>query len=70
MLAFINKNAADLKWAVVENNNKYNTLYNYTFPNYAIWGSYNNEVLYMKTWLHNRIAWLDQAFAGLGNSVN
>lgn len=70
ILAFINKNAADLKWSVVENNNKYNTLYNYTFPNYAIWGSYNNEVLYMKTWLHNRIAWLDQAFAGLGSSVN
>ncbi|WP_343690770.1 CotH kinase family protein [Chitinophaga sp.] len=63
ILAFINKNAADLKWSVIENNNKYNTLYNYTFPNYAIWGSYDNEVLYMKTWLHNRIMWLDQAFA-------
>lgn len=63
ILAFINKSAADLKWSVVENNNKYNTLYNYTFPNYAIWGSYNNEIMYMKTWLHNRIMWLDQAFA-------
>jgi hypothetical protein len=59
----INSNAEYLKWSVIENNNRWNTLYVQTWPNYAIWGAYDNEVQYMKNWLDTRFDWLEQAFA-------
>ncbi|MBQ7823895.1 MAG: CotH kinase family protein [Bacteroidaceae bacterium] len=61
----INDNADYLKYSVVENNNKSQTLYKYTWPNYAIWGSYNNEVQYLKNWIEKRFNWLESAFSNL-----
>ena len=61
----INENADYLKYSVVENNNKWQTLYKYTWPNYAIWGSYNNEVQYLKNWIEKRFNWLESAFSNL-----
>ncbi|GHV63734.1 hypothetical protein FACS1894199_00350 [Bacteroidia bacterium] len=61
----INENAEYLKWSVIENNNRWNTLYVETWPNYAIWGNYDNEIQYMKNWLDARLEWLEQAFAGM-----
>lgn len=61
----INENAAYLKESVVENNNKWGTLYEVLWPNYAVWGSYDNEVQYMKNWLNKRFDWLDKNLAGL-----
>lgn len=61
----INENASYLKYSVVENNAKWNTLYQYTWPNYAICGSYDNEVQYLKQWLNQRFEWLEKAFAEL-----
>lgn len=61
----INENASYLKYSVVENNAKWNTLYQYTWPNFAIWGSYDNEVQYLKQWLDGRFEWLDKAFSAL-----
>jgi hypothetical protein len=58
----INQNANYLRYSVAENNNKWNTFYNYTWPNYDIWGSYLNEVQYMKTWLNKRFEWLKSQF--------
>lgn len=55
----INNNAAYLKWSVIENDNRWNTFYNQTWPNYAVWGNYNNEVQYMKNWLNARFDWLE-----------
>ena len=54
----INQNAIYLRRSVDENNNKWGTFYNYTWPNYDIWGSYMNEVQSMKTWIKNRFEWL------------
>ncbi len=65
LMQYINDNTALLKWSVIENNAKWGTLYQSVWPNYAIWGSYNNEVQYMKNWLHTRLLWLDSAFAEL-----
>lgn len=65
IMQFINENANKLQWSVVENNAKWGTLYETTWPNYAIWGSYNNEVQYLKNWLHKRFEWLDKAFTEL-----
>ena len=58
----INENANYLKYSVVENNSVWNTLYEYTWPNYAIWGSYDNEVAYLKQWLNARMEWLKVEF--------
>lgn len=62
VMQYINEKTNYLQWSVIENNAKWGTLYQYTWPNYAIWGSYSNEVQYMKNWLHQRLEWLDNAF--------
>ncbi|MDR0565858.1 MAG: CotH kinase family protein, partial [Prevotellaceae bacterium] len=56
----INSGAEYLKYSVIENNSRWQTLYIYTWPNYAIWGAYNNEVQYLKNWLDRRFEWLEQ----------
>jgi hypothetical protein len=61
----INANAASLKWSALENNGKWQTLYTNTWPNYAVWGSYDNEVIYMKNWFNARMDWLETAIAEL-----
>ena len=58
----INANAMYLKYAVQENENRWHTFYTYTWPNYDIWGSYNNEVQSMKEWLNARFEWLKGEF--------
>ena len=58
----INANAQYLRCSAQENNNKWHTLYTYTWPNYDIWGSYQNEVQSMKEWLHARFEWLKAEF--------
>lgn len=63
--AEINANADYLKYSAVENNNKWNTLYNYTWPNNLIWGAYENEVQSMKMWLEKRFQWLNEQFAAM-----
>ena len=61
--AKINANTEYLKYAIVENNNKWGTLYTYTWPNNMIWGSYENEVQSMKIWLEKRFNWLHDQFS-------
>ena len=58
----INANAQYLKFSTQENNNKWHTFYTYTWPNYDIWGSYQNEVQSMKEWLDTRFEWLKAEF--------
>ncbi len=62
---FINQGSVRLKWSVIENNNKWKTLYTQTGVQHAIWGSYDNEVIYMKNWLDVRLEWLDTALRDL-----
>lgn len=56
----INENAEYLKYSAVENNNKWGTLYTFIWNDLTIWGSYLNEVEYMKEWLVKRFDWLNQ----------
>lgn len=58
----INQNAKYLRYSVIENNNKWNVFYNYTWPNYDIWGNYQNEVQSMKLWIQKRFEWLKNEF--------
>lgn len=54
----INANVDYLSFSVIENNNRWGTLYTYTWPNNDIWGNYQNEVQYLKGWLHRRLEWM------------
>ena len=58
----VNLNAQYLKRSVRENNNRWGTFYNPTWPNYDVWGNYQNEVQYMKTWLKKRMNWMKAEF--------
>lgn len=60
ILMEINSYAEYLKYAVYENNARWNTLYNNDIRyNYILWGSYQNEIQYLKDWLSRRMDWLN-----------
>ncbi len=54
-----------IKYAIVENNNTWGTLYVNTWPNNMIWGSYENEVQSMKIWLEKRFQWPNEQFTSM-----
>ena len=58
ILANINADAQYLKYSVVENDDKWHLLNTYTWSNYDIWGSYQNEVQSLKEWFNKRMEWL------------
>ena len=58
----INENTHYLKYAVVENDNRWNTLYTYSWKNSNVWGNYDNEVQCLKQWLNTRMEWLKRTF--------
>lgn len=59
--ANMNTMANYLKYSAIENDNKWNILYNYERGNYNIWGDYYNEVTSIKSWLNARFEWLNTA---------
>jgi CotH kinase protein len=63
----INSNSSMLRWSVVQNNDVWQTLYKTISieSNPAVWGSYNNEIIYLKDWLTTRMAWLQSAYAAM-----
>ena len=62
ILANINADAQYLKYSVVENDDKWHLLNTYTWSNYDIWGSYQNEVQSLKEWFNKRMEWLKPEF--------
>ena len=65
ILSAINADAMYLHRAVEENENRWGTLYENTWPNYNVWGCYQNEVQYMKQWLTRRMEWLREEFENM-----
>lgn len=59
LISLINSYARYLQHSVVENDNKWHVLYNEKYLNYNIYGSYENEVHYIKQWLDDRFEWLN-----------
>ena len=55
----INASANQLRFAQQQNFGKWQTLYNFTWPNAMVLGTYENEVQYLKDWINKRIAWMD-----------
>lgn len=62
IIEFINSNARYLRYSAVENNNRWNVLYEPHFASHDIVGNYYNEVQYLKTWLDQRFEWLKKEF--------
>lgn len=58
IMSFINQDAHYLRYAAQENEKKWGTLYHYTYKQYDIWGSYQNEAQSLKDWLDRRMEWL------------
>ena len=62
ILANVNADAQYLKLSAQENDNVWHTLNVKTWPNYNIWGSYQNEVQDLKEWFTTRMEWLKTEF--------
>lgn len=58
----INQMAVYLKYSAQENNNKWGVLYLEGWPNVNAWGSYQNELYFLKEWLFARMDWLKAEF--------
>ena len=57
--------AEKLKWAQAENDQKWQTLGKYVWPNPVIYDTYQEEVDHLKNWYLARMQWLEQAFNDL-----
>ena len=62
ILANVNADAQYLKLSAQENNEVWHLFNVMTWPNYNIWGSYQNEVQELKTWFVTRMEWLKTQF--------
>ena len=62
ILANVNADAQYLKYSAQENDNVWHLFNVKTWPNYNIWGSYQNEVQELKTWFTTRMEWLKSEF--------
>ena len=58
----INQDARYLRRAVEENENRWGTFYEIIWQNHDVWGNYQNEVQYMKSWFISRMDWLRNQF--------
>ena len=57
--------AEKLKWAQAENDQKWQTIGKYVWPNPVIYDTYQEEVDHLKNWYSARMAWLEEAFNDL-----
>ena len=64
LLLKVDSMATLLASASVRNFQTWDILGTWIWPNNFVGGSYANEVSYLKTWIINRAAWLDNAFNG------
>lgn len=56
-----------LQEAQSRNFQKWSVLNEYVWPNYVVTGSYQGEIQFLKTWLKDRLQWLDNEF---GNYIS
>jgi spore coat protein CotH len=61
----INAHADRLKWSQQENDQKWQTLGIYVWPNPIFFDTYDEEVEHLKTWYSQRMDWLDDALNNL-----
>jgi hypothetical protein len=59
----INETAAHLSEAQARNFERWDILDRYVWPNYVVLGNYPDEVDWLKSWLADRLEWMDLAIA-------
>ncbi|MCR9172882.1 MAG: CotH kinase family protein [bacterium] len=64
IFAHIDSNVALLSNAQQRNFDRWDILNTYVWPNNTVAGSYDAEILYLKNWITNRLAWLDTNLPG------
>jgi hypothetical protein len=64
LVAFIDSMADTLDQAQQRNFKRYPIMGSYVWPNQFIGQSFDEEIEFLKEWLQNRIAWLDDEFNG------
>ncbi|MEW6981819.1 CotH kinase family protein [Colwelliaceae bacterium 6471] len=61
----IDQQANALKWAQQENDNRWQTIGVYVWPNPVVFSTYGEEVAHLKSWYIKRMNWLESAFNNL-----
>ncbi|MGF7140021.1 CotH kinase family protein [Roseimarinus sediminis] len=61
--AFIDSSTIYLAEAKDRNFERWNILASYVWPNFYVGGSYPNEISFLKSWISNRIIWMDEQIA-------
>lgn len=64
IFAYIDSTTAYLDDAQKRNFNKWNILSTYVWPNQYLGGTYENEIIYLKNWINDRMIWLDNNMPG------
>ena len=65
ILSKIDAYAEKLQWAQQENDDKWQTLGIYVWPNPVVFDTYQEEVDHLKSWHNTRMTWLETAFNAL-----
>ncbi|WP_371195223.1 CotH kinase family protein [Glaciecola sp. SC05] len=65
IIGMIDEYANRLKWAQQENDNRWQTLGIYVWPNPVVFDTHQQEVDYLKNWLNVRMQWLEEALNAL-----
>jgi hypothetical protein len=61
----IDQHAEKLIWAQQENDDKWQTIGTYVWPNPIVFNSYGEEVVHLKSWYVKRMNWLESALSSL-----
>jgi hypothetical protein len=61
LAAFIDATVDTLDEAQARNYRLYPILESQVWPNYYVWPTFEEEVEFLKEWVQNRIAWIDEA---------
>ena len=61
----INVNAEKLRYSANKNNEKWDVLGNWIWPNAQVFDTYQQEVDYLKEWISKRMIWLNNEFSSL-----
>ncbi|MFN8354049.1 MAG: CotH kinase family protein [Spirosomataceae bacterium] len=66
IIAIVDSAATNLNEAQVRNFQRWNILGQYVWPNYFVGKSYLEEVNWLKDWIRQRLAWLDEQYQNFG----
>jgi hypothetical protein len=65
LMGFIDQTAASLDLAQRENDRKWDLIGRWVWPNPYVFGTYQEEVNYLKDWLGRRMDWLDEVYGSM-----